>query len=202
MCGDNRLFSKFLKWCDELKLAFLGLLFAFKNKRFVISFLLSFFFFGTLLNLLVSGSATLNLLLKVDFLKKIEILWRAFLGIFGFSRNFYDFLYIFVLTFIQATMISLVVFVYKYRKNSANIQNAGIVTGLIILGSGCPTCGTTLLAPIIISLAGSSGMAMAGTTSMFLTILSLILAFFTFKKVGFEAYIIFKAEKFNRKKGI
>ena len=202
MCGDNRLFSKFLKWCDELKLAFLGLLFAFKNKRFVISFLLSFFFFGTLLNLLVSGSATLNLLLKVDFLKKIEILWRAFLGIFGFSRNFYDFLYILVLTFIQATLISLVVFVYKYRKNSANIQNAGIVTGLIILGSGCPTCGTTLLAPIIISLAGSSGMAMAGTTSMFLTILSLILAFFTFKKVGFEAYIIFKAEKFNRKKGI
>ena len=202
MCGDNRLFSKFLKWCDELKLAFLGLLFAFKNKRFVISFLLSFFFFGTLLNLLVSGSATLNLLLKVDFLKKIEILWRAFLGIFGFSRNFYDFLYILVLTFIQATLISLIVFVYKYRKNSANIQNAGIVTGLIILGSGCPTCGTTLLAPIIISLAGSSGMAMAGTTSMFLTILSLILAFFTFKKVGFEAYIIFKAEKFNRKKGI
>ena len=202
MCGDNRLFSKFLKWCDELKLAFLGLLFAFKNKRFVISFLLSFFFFGTLLNLLVSGSATLNLLLRVDFLKKIEILWRAFLGIFGFSRNFYDFLYIFVLTFIQATLISLVVFVYKYRKNSANIQNAGIVTGLIILGSGCPTCGTTLLAPIIISLAGSSGMAMAGTTSMLLTILSLILAFFTFKKVGFEAYIIFKAEKFNRKKGI
>jgi hypothetical protein len=202
MCGDNRLFSKFLKWCDELKLAFLGLLFAFKNKRFVISFLLSFFFFGTLLNLLVSGSATLNLLLKVDFLKKIEILWRAFLGIFGFSRNFYDFLYIFVLTFIQATLISLVVLVYKYRKNSANIQNAGIVTGLIILGSGCPTCGTTLLAPIIISLAGSSGMAMAGTTSMLLTILSLILAFFTFKKVGFEAYIIFKAEKFNRKKGI
>ena len=201
MCGDNRLFSKFLKWCDELKLAFLGLLFAFKNKRFVISFLLSFFFFGTLLNLLVSGSATLNLLLKVDFLKKIEILWRAFLGIFGFSRNFYDFLYIFILTFIQATLISLVVLVYKYRKNSANIQNAGIVTGLIILGSGCPTCGTTLLAPIIISLAGSSGMAMAGTTSMFLTILSLILAFFTFKKVGFEAYIIFKAEKFNRKKG-
>jgi hypothetical protein len=202
MCGDNRLFSKFLKWCDELKLAFLGLLFAFKNKRFVISFLLSFFFFGTLLNLLVSGSATLNLLLKVDFLKKIEILWRAFLGIFGFSRNFYDFLYIFVLTFIQATLISLVVLVYKYRKNSANIQNAGIVTGLIILGSGCPTCGTTLLAPIIISLAGSSGMAIAGTTSMLLTILSLILAFFTFKKVGFEAYIIFKAEKFNRKKGI
>jgi hypothetical protein len=202
MCGDNRLFSKFLKWCDELKLAFLGLLFAFKNKRFVISFLLSFFFFGTLLNLLVSGSATLNLLLRVDFLKKIEILWRAFLGIFGFSRNFYDFLYIFVLTFIQATLISLVVLVYKYRKNSANIQNAGIVTGLIILGSGCPTCGTTLLAPIIISLAGSSGMAMAGTTSMLLTILSLILAFFTFKKVGFEAYIIFKAEKFNRKKGI
>jgi hypothetical protein len=202
MCGDNRLFSKFLKWCDELKLAFLGLLFAFKNKRFVISFLLSFFFFGTLLNLLVSGSATLNLLLKVDFLKKIEILWRAFLGIFGFSRNFYDFLYIFVLTFSQATLISLVVLVYKYRKNSANIQNAGIVTGLIILGSGCPTCGTTLLAPIIISLAGSSGMAMAGTTSMLLTILSLILAFFTFRKVGFEAYIIFKAEKFNRKKGI
>lgn len=197
----GKFYSKVQRWADEFKLAIYGAILATKKKRFIIAFLVSFVFFGTLLNLLSSGSATFNILSRVSFGGKIEIIWKAFLGTFGLNRNFQDWIFIFIMTILQSTLIGLVAFVYKYRKDSANLQNAGILTGLIVLGSGCPTCGTTLLAPIIISIAGSSGMAIAGTVSWVLTIVSLIIALFALKKVGFEAYAIIKSEEFEKKKG-
>jgi hypothetical protein len=201
MCGGNKLFSKFQKWCDELKLAGIGILLAFKNRRFKVFFLVSFVFFGTLLNLLSSGGASFSILLSVSLPKKIDMVFHAFLGIFGIERNFADFLYNLGFTLLQSVLIGLVALVYKSRKDSANLQNASIITGLIILSSGCPTCGTTLLTPVIISIVGSSGMALAGTMSTLFVALSLILAFFALKKMGFESYIIYKAKKFSEKKG-
>lgn len=198
--GGN-IYSKLQRWGDEFKLSIYGAILATKKKRFVISFLIAFIIFGTLLNLLAAGSATFGILGRVGFFDKLNIIWHSFLGTFGYNRNFTDWIFIFIMTILQSTLIGLVVFVYKYRKDSANIQNAGIITGLIVLGSGCPTCGTAVLAPIIISIAGSSGMAIAGTVSWMLTVLSLIIAILALKKVGFEAYAIIKAEEFEKKKG-
>lgn len=201
MSIGGKFYSKLQRWADEFKLAIYGAIMATKKKRFIIAFLIAFIVFGTLLNLLASGSATFNILTRVDFPKKLEIIWNAFLGTFGVNRTLQDFLFIFLMTILQSTLIGLVVFVYKCRKDSANLQNAGIITGLIVLGSGCPTCGTTILAPIIISIAGSSGMAIAGTVSWVLTLLSFIIALFALKKVGFEAYAIIKSEEYEKKKG-
>lgn len=201
MKGCTNFYSKLQRWGDEFKLAIYGAVLCFKRKRFLIAFFIAFIIFGTLLNLLASGSTAFNILARVDFFHKIELLWNAFLGTFGINREFQDFIFIFLLTILQSVLIGLVAFVYKYRKDSANLQNAGIITGLIILGSGCPTCGTTVLAPIIISIAGSSGMAIAGTVSWVLTLASFIIALFALKKVGFEAYAIIKSEEYTKKKG-
>ena len=201
MRGGKTFYSRLQRWFDEFKLAIYGVFLATRKKRFIIAFLISFVFFGTLLNLLASGGATFNILARVSFADKINILRNAFLGTFGVNRELTDFLFIFLMTVLQSTLIGLVAFVYKYRKDSANLQNAGIITGLIVLGSGCPTCGTTILAPIIISIAGSSGMAIAGTVSWVLTLASILLALFALKKVGFETYAIIKSEEFSKKKG-
>lgn len=201
MSGGKNFYSKVQRWADEFKLAIYGAVLATKKKRFVISFLIAFIIFGTLLNLLASGGSTFSILARVNFGAKIEIIWNAFLGTFGVNRNLADFLFIFLMTVLQSVLIGLVSFVYKYRKDSANIQNAGIITGLIVLGSGCPTCGTTVLAPVIVSIAGSSGMAMASTLSWVLTFASIIVALFALKKVGFETYAIIKSEEFEKKKG-
>ena len=201
MSGGKKFYSKVQRWADEFKLAIYGASLATKKKRFLITFLISFIVFGTLLNMLAGGSASFNLFIHVDFVGKLEILRDAFLGTFGVNRIFVDWIFIFIVTILQSVLISLVVFVFKYRKDSANIQNVGIVTGLIILGSGCPTCGTTILAPIIISIMGSSGMAVAGTISWILTAASIIIALLALKKVGFETYAILMEEKYKEKKG-
>ena len=201
MSGGKKFYSKVQRWADEFKLAIYGAILATKTKRCLITFLISFIVFGTLLNMLAGGSASFNLFIHVDFVGKLEILRDAFLGTFGVNRIFVDWIFIFIVTILQSVLISLVVFVFKYRKDSANIQNVGIVTGLIILGSGCPTCGTTILAPIIISIMGSSGMAVAGTISWILTAASIIIALLALKKVGFETYAILMEEKYKEKKG-
>ncbi|MBP5674849.1 hypothetical protein J6W91_00790 [Candidatus Saccharibacteria bacterium] len=200
MTGGNIFYSKLQRWADEFKLAVYGALLCFRKKRFLIAFFIAFIIFGTLLNLLASGGAAFSILSRVSFPEKIALLGKAFIGTFGVNREFSDFLFIFLMTVLQSTLIGLVSFVYKYRKDTANIQNAGIITGLIVLGSGCPTCGTTILAPIIVSIAGSSGMALASTLSWVLTILSFLVALFALKKVGFEAYAIIKSEEFEKKK--
>ena len=201
MAGGNKFYSKLQRWFDEFKLAIYGVFLATRKKRFIVAFIVAFVFFGTLLNLLTSGGAAFSILMRVGFLDKINLLWNAFIGTFGVNRQFLDFLFIFLMTILQSTLIGLVVYVYKYRKDSTNLQNAGIVTGLIILGSGCPTCGTTILAPIIISIVGSGGVALAGTISWILTVSSFVVALFALKKVGFETYAIIKSEEFEKKKG-
>ncbi|MBQ2638805.1 hypothetical protein IJF91_01960 [Candidatus Saccharibacteria bacterium] len=200
MSGGKNFYSKLQRWADEFKMSLYGAILAFSEKRFLTAFIIAFIFFGTLLNMLVGGAAGFALFSSANLGGKLEILRDAFLGTFGVGREFIDWLFIFFMTILQATLIGLVVFVFKYRKDSANLQNAGIITGLIILGSGCPTCGTSVLAPIIISIAGSSGMAVVGTVSWVLTVLSIVVAFFALKKVGFETYAILMEERYNSKK--
>ncbi|MBQ9029503.1 hypothetical protein IJ114_01900 [Candidatus Saccharibacteria bacterium] len=71
---------------------------------------------------------------------------------------------------------------------SASIQNSGIVAILAVLGSGCPTCGTALLTPILTTIFGS-GVALAGTVSGIITWAAILLALWTLKKLGYDAYV-------------
>lgn len=185
---------------DEWQLAFKGLFLVTRRWKFDLIVLIAFLFFGTLLNLLASGSAGLALLGAADFGGKLQILGQAFLNIFGVGRNFLDFLLILAVSLLQGILIGLVAFVWKKRKDNAdNLQRAGIVVGLAILGSGCPTCGTTLLGPLVGAVLGSSGVALAGTISGVFTAVAIILALFAMKKLGFEAYAIIMDENYRRK---
>lgn len=191
---------KWSKWLDDAKLAARGVLLATRDWHFDLIAIIAFLFFGTLLNLLASGNAALSLLMAADWGGKLQILSQAFLNIFGIGRNFWDFLLIFTVSLLQGVLIALLVFVWKKRKNNTdNLQRTGIVAGLAVLGSGCPTCGTTLLGPLVGAVIGSGGVALAGTLSGIFTALAIILALFALKKLGFEAYAIIMDEKYRRK---
>ena len=177
-----------------------GLLLATRYLKFDLIVIAAFLIFGTLLNFLASGNAGLTLFGVADFGGKMQLIGKAFLSIFGVGRDFLDFLLIFVVSLLQGLLIGLVALVWKKRKDNAdNLQRTGIVAGLAVLGSGCPTCGTTLLGPLVMAVAGSSGVALAGTISGIFTALAMILALFSLKKLGFEAYAIIMDEKYRRK---
>lgn len=187
---------KIKKWCEkqweEVKFAVRGIVLATKFREFWLGFLATFVVFGTLLNLLSSGFAAFGLMGAMGFPTCLSVIWDAFLQLFGVNRAFIDWLGIFGITILQSLIIGLLVLVLKKQKgdNSAHVQNSGIIAGLAILGSGCPTCGTALLTPVLGAIFSTGGVAMAAKVSGVLTLLAVLLALWTLKKLGFDAYVI------------
>ncbi len=204
--------KKIAKWCDEWHLAILGIILATRRLRFWIVFLMVFVIFGILLSLLSGGFGPLNLFFATDLEGKITILRDSLLSLFGVGKTFWDWLLLFSITFLQATLISLIVLVWKKRLNNtkpkqneqndsaSSVQNAGIAAGLALLGSGCPTCGTALITPIIGSIFSSGSYAIAGAISGILTGVAIIILLLSIKRVGVESYVIIKDEQWRQKK--
>ena len=193
--------TKIAKWCDEVKLASMGIVLSTRELRFWAVFVPVLIFFGTLLTLLSAGMGSINLFFASDFAGKMQILGDGFLGFFGKDRYFLDFLQNFMIALLQAMLISLIVLVYKKRKKNTGeaIQNAGIAAGLALLGSGCPTCGTTLITPILASIFSTSGYAVAGAISGIITFAAIMLLLWSLKRVGLEAYAIIIDERWRKK---
>ncbi len=198
------------RWLDEWKMAFSGLLLATRSPKFLVAAVLSFLIFGTLMNFLASSTAAFNLFWATDFAGKWSIIWDSFLANFGVGRNFWDWLLTFLITLLQGILIGLVVFVWQKRRksrreqllagvqNSDNLQSVSLTAGLAVLGSGCPTCGTTLLMPIIGTLFSSGGYVFASVLSGLLTAGAIILALFTFKRIGKDAYVLALSEHYQQ----
>lgn len=192
------------KWCDEFVLAGRGILLATKEKRFWYGFIPSFIFFGMLMNLLSGGFAKFDLMRALGFPASLQIILDSFLAIFGFKQPFLDWLPIFAICILQGTLIGLIVLLWNKKKeekskdssNSANLEKAGIITGLIALGAGCPTCGTTLLTPLIGVIFSTGGLAVTGAISTVVTILAIIIAVLSLKRLGVETYAIIVNERY------
>ena len=196
------------KWCDEFVLAGKGILLATREKRFWVGFIIAFLFFGTLMNLLSGGFSKFELMGALGFIDSLQIIFDALLGVFGYKMIVTEWLPIFGLAVLQGVLIGLIVLLWHKKRvsgkegasNSANVEKAGIITGLIALGAGCPTCGTTLLTPLLGTVFSSGGMAMAGAISGIVTVLAVIIAILSLKRIGEETYVIIENEKYVEKK--
>lgn len=191
------------KWLDEFVLASKGIILATRERRFWFGFMPSFLFFGLLMNLLSGGTSKFDLMFTLGFPSGFKILGESFLNIFGVNKIFLEWLPIFFISILQGILIGLIVLLWdkKRKQNSENLQKAGIITGLIALGAGCPTCGTTLLTPLIGAVFSSGSLAIAGVLSTIVTWLAIIIAILSLKRLGLETYVIITNEKYMKSKG-
>lgn len=199
------------RWADEWKMAVSGIVLATRERRFLCAALLTFIIFGTLINLLSGSTSALDLFWAADLPGKLSIIGNAFLAIFGIGRNFWDWALLFFITLLQSILIGLVALVWQKRRrnkkeqvvataqNADNVQSAGLAAGLAILGSGCPTCGTTLLMPLLGTLFSSSSYMLAGILSGLLTAAAVLLALWSLKRIGKDAYVMIISERFCRR---
>ena len=190
------------KWLDGFVLAGKGLLLATREKRFWYGFVPAFLFFGWLINMLSSGFTKFELLFNLPFPTNLQILRDSFLAIFGVNLAFLDWLPTFAISVLQGTLIGLIVLLWSKQRqqNSANLEKAGIITGLIALGAGCPTCGTTLLTPLLGAIFSTGGLAATGTISTVVTWVAIIVAILSLKRLGEENYVIIRNEKYLERK--
>ena len=182
------------KWLDGFNLAGQGILLATKEKRFWCGFLPSFLFFGLLMNMLSGGLSKFELIRILGFPDGLRIVGDSFLAIFGVNQPFLDWLPVFCIAILQGVLIGLIVLLWQKKKtaesiNSANVEKAGIITGLIVLGAGCPTCGTTLITPLIGAVFSTGSLSIAGTISTIVTWLAVIIAILSIKRLGEETYV-------------
>ena len=191
------------KWLDDFILAGKGVLLATKERRFWYGFIPSFLFFGLLMNLLSGGTSKFSLMFALGLPTSLKILGESFLGIFGYNQPFLTWLPVFFISLLQGTLIGLIVVLWekKREQNAANLEKAGIITGLIALGAGCPTCGTTLITPLLGAIFSTGGLAVAGTISTIVTWLAIIIAILSLKRLGLETYVIIINEKYMKKGG-
>ena len=190
------------KWLDGFVLAANGILLATREKRFWYGFVPAFFFFGFLMNLLSGGFAKFELMGALGFPTSLQVLGSAFIATLGIGQPFLDWLPIFAISILQGILIGLIVLLWdkKREQNSANLEKAGIITGLIALGAGCPTCGTTLLTPLLGAIFSTGGLAVTGTISTIVTWLAIIIAILSLKRLGEESYVTIINEKYLAKK--
>lgn len=190
------------KWLDNFVIAGKGILLATKERRFWYGFIPTFIFFGMLMNLLAGGTSKFDLMFALGFPQVFHILGESFLSIFGINQPFLDWLPIFLICTLQGILIGLIVLLWnkKRNQNAENLGSAGIVAGLIALGAGCPTCGTTLLTPLLTSLFSAGGLAVTGAVSTIVTIIAIIVAIFSAKRLGVETYVTIVNEKYLARK--
>ena len=196
------------KWCDEFVLASKGVLLATKEKRFWAGFVPAFLLFGVLINLLVGGFSKFELMGAVGFSGSMKIILDAFLAVFGVNMVFAEWIPIFLLALLQGVLIGLIVLLWQKKRvkssedtsNSANIEKVGIITGLIALGAGCPTCGTTLLTPLLGAIFSTGSLTMVGVLSNIVTCLAVLIAVLSLKRIGEETYVIIVNERYLKKK--
>lgn len=197
------------KWLDGFVLAGKGILLATKEKRFWAGFITSFLVFGTLMNLLAGGFSKFELMGAVGFGGSMKIIGDALIGVFGVNMIFADWVPVFLIALLQGTLIGLIVLLWdkkrvkgdeKKNTNSANVEKAGIITGLIALGAGCPTCGTTLLTPLLGAIFSTGGLAAVGAISGVVTVAAIIIAILSLKRIGEETYVIIVNEKYMEKR--
>ena len=132
----------------------------------------------------------------------MEVLGRVCVKILENFTSLYGILIIFM-SILQALTIMLLIFTWKNREKDRAIDGAstgsiGAIFGFVALG--CPTCGVSILTPILTAIAGTGAMAAAEGISHILIVLAFILLIYTVIKLGYASFIAIGAKKYKEKK--
>lgn len=199
------------KWLDGWAVMGRGLMLATEYRVFWWTAIVAGVGMGMILEFFAPGLANLELFWVVDLGGKIGILGQSLEKLLGFGQEFGDWIGIFGLAVLQGLIFGSLVLAYRERKKfrktkgkqarvalSEDLQTAGIVTGLAVLGAGCPSCGTSLLAPLLGAVFSAGGYAGAGQIAGILNGLSIIIALLVLRRLGIEVYVIITSNKWKK----
>ena len=187
---------------DKAVLALNGTKGLLKKPAYLAIFLLASFAFAYILTFFSAGTVNWSLLWSgLGFGEKMGILGRCVVEIFTNLRTFYG-VTIFIMSLLQGLCIALMVFSWKNRERDSAIDGAstggiGALLGFIALG--CPSCGVTLVAPILTAIGGMGAMALTESVSRIFTILAFILLIYTVIQLGYVDFVIMSAKKYEEK---
>lgn len=188
---------------DRTKFAMVSVGYLLKQPKYLVSFLVSLFVFLYILSFFKDGTGNWLLLCSnLPFADKLGVLGRTAMKIFENFTDMYGVLIIFM-SILQALTIMLLIFTWKNREKDQAIDGAstgsiGAIFGFVALG--CPTCGLSLLTPLLTAIAGAGAVAAAEGISRTLIILAFALLIYTVIKLGYVSFITIGTNKIKEKK--
>lgn len=191
---QTRVENYFKKW----QVSVAGILRVLRIPRYAALNIGIFLAFAWILTIFSIGNTDWNLLFsQVDWLGKLEIVIGGFVRIFT-NLTSIDGVLTFLLSILQAVAISLIIFNFRRtRKFNDTAADSGIAGIIAIFGAGCPTCGTSLLLPILVTIFGAGVSSVWGSISWIITIVAFGLLLHALRKLGFMSNL--KGEKSNGK---
>lgn len=199
----NKIYQKILNYFDHTKISLKSLRILFTKPSFIFRIILITILISSILHFFAPGRANLELFLISPFFQKLGILLEKItISINPFSIHMLDWLYTFITAFLQAVNIAMLGLIMKYNKSIASdsAQSIGIVLGLSILGAGCPSCGTSLIMPILVSIFSFSGYAFLGPIIFTIFIFNILVSLAVLNHLAFSYYGIIISNKSKRGK--
>jgi hypothetical protein len=192
------------KFWGKTKMGLEGILIVMRQPKYILIALTGFLVFSFIFALFQDGSSTWDLLFSgIAFSSKLGLLLNVFVKILN---NFIDpwGLVLNGLAILQGATISLLAFniqkKVKAKDTRSSIEAGGVGAAISLIALGCPTCGTSLIAPFLTVVLGSSAMALVGVLGWIFTVLAAILLLYAVRKLGINAYLQEKQICLNSKK--
>ena len=187
---------------DRIKLAMSGSGFCLSRKKYALMFTFCSFGFLYFLTFFQSGNSNFQLLFShLEAEQKIELLGHVFLTCF---HNFLSFegLSLVLLALLQGLAVTLMVYVWRHKKQDVVFSTASTSTVASALGFvalGCPSCGISLLTPILSAIAGASAGLLAEKVNIILTLVAYGLLIYSICKLGYLVFVIVTAARYKEK---
>ena len=198
----DRLKDDFLQALDHVKLGGIGISYLLSFKKYLLLFLLSWFFFLYFLTFFKDGNGNLALLFSgISIEQKVNLLGRVFLLCFANFLSLYG-LSLVLLSLLQGLAISLMIYTWRHKYKDQTLSSASTSTVASALGFvalGCPSCGISLLTPILSALAGASAGVLAERVGAIFTVIAFALLFYSVFHLGYLVFVIVSAKKYKEK---
>jgi hypothetical protein len=154
------------------------------------------------LSQLQNGGSNWNLLWSgLDFGQKMQVFGNSLASMLGNFTSFTGMLIV-ILALMQSLCVAGIVFAIRHRQKDDAINGASagsIASILAFVTLGCPTCGMTLLTPLLTMIAGTSAVALAERLGVVLSIVAFVLLFFTLVHLGYLIFVNVSAERAKEK---
>ncbi len=199
---QHKLKNLFETFVDRCKFAVVGFKYLLTRRRYVIALVISFLVFLYILSQLQNNGANWQLLWSgLDFGSKMQVLGRSFRSMLDNFTSFQGILIV-LLALMQALCVAGIVFAIRHRQKDDAINGASagsIASILAFVTLGCPTCGMTLLTPLLTMIAGTSAVALAEKLGIVLSIVAFVLLFATLVHLGYLIFVNVSAERAKEK---
>lgn len=186
---------------DKLKLAAVGIGRVLVHWQYVLLVLLITLAFGVILTLSSSGTTEWSLLFSgLPLESKLDLLGDVLRRFFVDAGTLVGFLTVLV-SLLQGLVISTLIFNLRHQQkvSSNRVGESTLASIVMIIGLGCPSCGTSLLLPILGAVTATS-LVVINTVSIIIMLIALALSLYTLWKLSYIAYANDTAESYRRAK--